>query len=127
MKFTCVVTGVEIGTPAIWQCSFDNAAVPISLRSELKLTLKIADARNEPVLKIIDVSLEQSCIVSITKISEQPPQEFILKTVDADFFPDGGWWLDEQTGWLVCPSLAKVPPLVISVLIRVYEYKLLYD
>ncbi len=100
MKFTCVVTGVKIGTPAIWQRPFNNAAVPINLASELKLTIQIADAKGAAVLKTIDVCLEQSCIVSITTLHNQPPQELILKTVDADFFPDGGWWLDENQGWL---------------------------
>ncbi|HCU66358.1 MAG TPA: hypothetical protein DF774_11430 [Rheinheimera sp.] len=124
MKFTCVITGAQVARLEVWQRDLAMDAIPIKSGSVLRLILNLSDEHGEAGYCPIDVCVEQSRIVPIRSAVELPYTEFILETIEADYLPTEGWWLDENSGWLVCPSAGNIPSVIFYVLVRFNEYEI---
>lgn len=121
MKFTCLVTGAMTEKPMLWHKLSDCNALAIRSQQPLDLQFKT----EEQGLMSIPVFLGHSRIVSLRSISELQPQEFIVDTVDVDFYPDGGWWLDEHIGLLICRTVGNRPTITLNVHIALYEFNMI--
>jgi len=123
LKFTCLVIGVtNDDKPILSQKVSECGAVAICSQQPLELQLETTK-RDQVILRKIPVFLDHSRIVSLNKLCELQ-QEFTVATVDDDYYPDGGWWLSDHKGLLLCNSGTARQVFKLNVLISFCQLKI---
>lgn len=125
LKFNCLLVDALSESSSVWRNAAELDVFAISSQQTLFLQFVTQD-RTEVVKRSIPVCLENSRVISLRIPSEQLRQELIVKTIDTDFYPDGGWWTDQHIGVLLCPPLGNRPSITFNVVVRFHQY-ILFD